>query len=320
VIVRRARIRLTLLFIATFAVVLGIFSAVFYGAFAVVLQPDFDVAPELSAPQAAQAAYAAAVERVGLSLLVADVVAVAMVSVIAWLLARRTLEPVRDAHLRQQRFVADASHETRNPLTAIKTMTSVALERDRSAKELRSALTSVDESVDRLIRITGDLLLLARTDDPLTVPIRDAADLSVIVSETIDGLRHTPGASRVHAALEPDLPVEVDASQIERVARNLIENGLRHAGPAATVTVRTSPADGVVVLEVADDGPGIAAVDLSRIFEPFYRPGDQGRSRDGVGLGLAIARDLSHRNGGDLTVASVVGRGTTFRLVLPRRS
>ncbi len=318
-IVRRARIRLTLFFIATFAIVLGIFSAVFYGAFAFVLQPDFDVAPELSGTQAAQAAYAAAVERVGLSLLVADVVAVAVVALIAWALARRTLEPVRDAHLRQQRFVADASHETRNPLTAIKTMTGTALERDRSAKELREALVSVDESVDRLIRITGDLLLLARSNDPLTPTVRDPADLSVVVSETIEGMRATPGVVRVRTTLEPDLPVEVDPTEIERITRNLIENALRHAGPTASVTVRTVPSDGSVALEVADDGAGIAPADLPRIFEPFYRPGERTRSRDGVGLGLAIARDLARRNRGDLTVASTPGAGTTFRLVLPRR-
>jgi len=318
VIVRRARVRLTLLFIATFAIVLAIFSAVFYGAFAFVLEPDFDVAPELSAPQAAQAAYGAAVERVGLSLLVADVVAVAVVSVIAWMFARRTLEPVRDAHLRQQRFVADASHETRNPLTAIKTMTSAALERDRSANDLRAALVSVDESVDRLIRITGDLLLLARANDPLTPSPREAADLSVIVSETIEGMGVVPGASRIRSALAPDLPVHVDPTEIERITRNLVENALRHAGPAAMVNVRTSPADGEVVLEVSDDGIGIPAGDLDRIFEPFYRPGEQSRNRDGVGLGLAIARDLARRNGGELTVTSTPGRGSTFRLVLQR--
>ena len=317
-IVRRARSRLTLLFIVTFAVVLAIFSAVFYGAFAFVLEPDFDVAPELSGPQAAQAAYAAAVERVGLSLLVADVVAVVIVAAIAWMLARRTLEPVRDAHVRQQRFVADAAHETRNPLTAIKTTTSLALERDGSTTELRSALLTVDESVDRLIRITGDLLLLARTNDPLTPSVRDAADLSVIVSETIEALRATPGAARIRAELEPDLPVEVDASEIERIARNLIENALRHGGPTASVTVRTFAADGAVALEIEDDGAGIAAEDLPRIFDPFYRPGERSRSRDGVGLGLAIARDLAHRNGGELTVVSATGRGATFRLVLPR--
>ena len=97
-IVRRATIRLTLLFIATFAVVLGIFSAVFYVAFAVVLQPDFDIAPDLTGEQVAQVAYGTAIERVALSLVVADLVAVALVSAVAWILARRTLAPVRDAH------------------------------------------------------------------------------------------------------------------------------------------------------------------------------------------------------------------------------
>ena len=188
--------------------------------------------------------------------LVADLVAVALVSAVAWILARRTLAPVRDAQLRQQRFVADASHETRNPLTAIKTVTSAALERERSADELRDTLVSVDESVDRLIRITGDLLLLARTNDPLTPTVRDRVDLSVIVSEVVEAARTLPGATRIRVTLEPDLPVEIDPVEIERVGRNLIENALRHGGDSATVSVRTRSADGEVMLEVIDDGRG----------------------------------------------------------------
>ena len=126
-IVRRARIRLTLLFIAMFAIALAVFSLVFYGAFAVVLKPDFDIAPELTSQQVAEAAYDAALERVGAALIVGDLVAIVVVGAVAWILARRTLEPVLDAHRRQQRFVADASHETRNPLTAIKATTEAAL-------------------------------------------------------------------------------------------------------------------------------------------------------------------------------------------------
>jgi len=318
VIVRRATIRLTLLFIAMFAVVLGIFSAVFYVAFAVVLQPAFDLAPDLTGEQVAQVAYRTAIERVALSLVFADLVAIALVSLIAWILARRTLAPIRDAHLRQQRFVADASHETRNPLTAIKTVTSAALERERSTEELRGALMSVDESVDRLIRITGDLLLLARTNDPLTPTVRDRVDLSVIVSEAVDAARTLPGGARLRTVLEPDLPVEIDPGEVERIARNLIENALRHGGDSATVSVRTGSMDGEVTLEVIDDGPGIAPADLTRIFDPFYRSGGQRRDRDGVGLGLAIARDLARRNGGELTATSTPGHGATFRLALPR--
>jgi len=316
--VRRARIRLTFLYITMFAVVLGVFSVVFYAAFAFVLQPDFDIDPELTNAQAAEAAYAAAIERIGLSLIVADLVAVLIVGLAAWILAKRTLEPIRDAHLRQQRFVADASHETRNPLTAIKTTTGAALAGDRSREDLRTALEIVDEAVDRLIRLTGDLLVLARSNDPLAPAVRDRSDLSVIATEALEGVTRPEGAPRIGTTLEPDLPVEVDPSEIERVVRNLLDNAVRYGGERATITMRTWRADGDACLEIADDGPGIAAADLPKVFDPFYRSGTRARDRDGTGLGLAIARDLARRNGGQLTAVSTPGAGATFRLTLPR--
>jgi signal transduction histidine kinase len=318
-IVRRARIRLTLLFVAVFAVVLITFSVVFYAAFAIVLQPDFDVAPELTSRQAAEAAYSVAIERVALSLVIADGVAVLVVGVVAWLLARRTLEPIREAHQRQQRFVADASHETRNPLAAIKATTGAALSGGHSHDELLAALGSVDSAVDRLIRLTGDLLVLARTNDPLAPSDRIPSDLSVIVSEALSD-RHPGGDGQtvIDRQLQPDVPVAVDPTEIDRIVRQLVDNAIRYGGPAVRIIVRTSASEAAAWLEVVDDGPGIAAADVERIFEPFYRAGGHARDRGGTGLGLAIARDLAERNGGRLTVISSPGAGSTFRLSLPR--
>jgi signal transduction histidine kinase len=318
VIVRRARIRLTLVYIAMFAIVLGVFSVVFYVAFAIVLQPDFDVDPELTNGQAADAAYSAAISRIGASLVIADVVAVLIVGLAAWFLARRTLEPIRDAHLRQQRFVADASHETRNPLAAIKATTEAALEGDHSPEELRAALRTVDITVDRLTRLTGDLLVLARSNDPLAPIAKESSDLSVIVTEALERASPPDRRERIRTNLEPDLPVMVDPDEIDRIARNLIENALRYGGDGVTIDIRTWSSDGDASLEVRDDGPGIAAADLGRIFDPFYRSTARGRDRDGIGLGLTIAQDLARRNGGRLTVVSNPGSGTSFRLAIPR--
>lgn len=317
-IVRRARVRLTILFVAVFATVLIVFSVIFYIAFAIVLQPAFDVAPELTSRQAAEAAYGVAIERIGISLVVADVIAVVVVGLVASLLARRTLEPIREAHLRQQRFVADASHETRNPLAAIKATTGAALGGARSPEQLRMALESVDATADRLIRLTGDLLVLARTNDPLAPVNRVPSDLSVIVSEALDERPTGPGVPPIERKLEPDLPVAVDPGEIDRIVRNLVDNAVHYGGATGPVVVRTWHHDGVANVEVRDRGPGIAAAELERIFDPFYRAGGQRRDRGGVGLGLSIARDLAERNGGQLTVASRPGSGASFRLSLPR--
>ena len=117
---QRARRRLTLQYIAIFALVLAVFSVVFYVAFRAVLGPAFDIAPDLSSAEAAEQAYRVTLERVAIALIVANLVTVGAVGSLAWVLANRTLRPIRDALLRQRRFVADASHEMRTPLAAIR--------------------------------------------------------------------------------------------------------------------------------------------------------------------------------------------------------
>jgi len=318
VIFRRARLRLTLLYIGLFALVLIVFSAVFYLAFATVLEPAFDIAPELSNTQAAEVAYQATIERIGVALAVADLAAVAVVGGVAWILATRTLIPIREAHQRQQRFVADASHEMRNPLAAIKSTAQAALAGRASAAQMRTALTAVVDSTDRLTRLTNDLLTLARSDGVLVEHRVERCDLSVVVAETVEQYRAIdPGRGAIRATFAADLPIAADPDEIGGIVRNLLDNAFRHGGPGVRVTVSTRAGDREVVLQVDDDGPGIAAADIDQIFEPFYRVGAHPDS-DGSGLGLAIAADLAARNGGRMTVNSIPGSGSAFRLVLPR--
>jgi len=186
--------------------------------------------------------------------------------------------------------------------------------------EQRRALTVVVDAADRLTKITNDLLLLARSDE-LPNDRSTPVDLSVTVAEAVEsftvGHPHLP---RARIALAPDLRVSADATEIGRIVTNLLDNAIRYGGGAGDDPVRitTRLVEREAVVEVADDGPGIAPADLERIFEPFYRVhADQG-GPEGNGLGLAIARSLATRNGGRLTVASQPAMGTTFRLSLPR--
>src|SRR5919197_3535615 len=139
----RARRCLTLAYIAVFALVFGLFTAVFFVALAIVLQPDFDVDPNATSDTSEEQAYQAAIDRIGVALLVADGVAVVAVGVAAWLLADRTLRPIRDTHERQRRFVADASHELRTPVAALKSTVEGPIHRAASPDELKTALATV---------------------------------------------------------------------------------------------------------------------------------------------------------------------------------
>jgi signal transduction histidine kinase len=314
---QQARRRLTGLYIVLFALVLVVFSVVFYVGFITVLEPAFDIAPELTNTQAAELAYQATIQRIAVALAFADLAAIAVVGAAAWILANRTLEPIREAHQRQQRFIADASHEIRNPLAATKSSAQAALTPNATPAQLRAALETVVESTDRLTRLANDLLTLARSSTVLS-GVRDRCDLSVVVAEAVEAyLASEPRRHAVRATFAPDLPVAADPGDIGRIVRNLVENAVRHGGPQAQVTVVTRSADREAILDVTDDGPGIAAADIPQIFEPFHRLRAHAGT-EGTGLGLAIAADLATRNGGRLAVRSVAGSGSTFSLVLPR--
>jgi signal transduction histidine kinase len=316
----RTHLRLTLLYVTLFALVLGAFSVVFYVGIATALTPTFDIGPELTNQQAAKVAYQATLERVRLALIGADLVVIVLVGGAAWLLASRTLQPIREAHARQRRFVADASHEMRTPLAAIRASAEGALGAPASNVELSLALGVVVASADRLSRLTNDLLLLARADElQLAGPIAPV-DLSVVVAETLQAFAlANPELPRAGVTLDPDLTVAADPDAISRIVANLVDNAFRYGGPAPgppRVITRLVERDAVV--EVSDDGPGIATADVDRIFEPFSRLHSSAETPEGSGLGLAIARSLAHQSGGRLTFVSQPGQGATFRLSLPR--
>jgi two-component system OmpR family sensor kinase len=314
----RTRLRLTLLYIVLFALVLGVFSVIVYVALSTALAPTFDLGPELTNEQAAALAYQATVHEIGAAIVAADLLVIALVAGAAWILASRTLRPIGEAQARQRRFVADASHEMRTPLAAIRASAEGALAAPASDADLRRALGVVVESADRLSRLTNDLLLLARMDELPSIsgpPI----DLSVSVAEALAALATAhPEWPRPRPALTPDLPVVANPDEIGRIVANLVGNAYRYGGTRQPPRIITRAVDRDVVLEVADDGPGIAAEDLERVFEPFWRLHAEAGDPDGSGLGLPIARSLARRNGGRLTVTSRPGAGATFRLVLPR--
>ncbi|MBI3748309.1 MAG: HAMP domain-containing histidine kinase, partial [Chloroflexi bacterium] len=235
---RRARVRLTVLYIALFALVLGVFSIAFYLGFVTILAPAFDIGPELTTEAFAEAAYQATVERIGLALIVGNVVVVVLVGIAAWILAARTLRPIDEAHARQRRFVADASHEMRTPLAAMRSSAESALSAPASEDDLRAALAIVASSAERLTRITNDLLILARSEE---LPNRRPGpiDLSVVVSEAAEtfAIAH-PELPRARLSLVEDLLVSADPSEIGRIVANLLDNAIRYSGGASAKPVR----------------------------------------------------------------------------------
>lgn len=312
-----ARRRLAIRYLLLFFVVLVVFSATFAVVLAVALQPAFDIAPEVSGDEAARLAYGRTMEAVVIALLLANTLVLAIVGAVGYHLADRTLRPIRDAHERQRRFVADASHEMRSPIAAIRSTAESALLAPSPEGE-GAALARIVESTDRMARLTRDLLVLASSERGLQEPARDAVDLSVITAEAVELVK--AGIDRddvlIDLVLASDLIVSGDPDDLSRVVANLIDNALRYGD--GVVRVRTSARDDRAIVDVIDQGPGIAVADLDRIFEPFYRVRSDAGAPTGSGLGLAIAAELARQHGGRLSVESQAGRGATFRLDMPR--
>ena len=219
-----------------------------------------------------------------------------------------------DSLARQREFVADASHELRTPLTSILANLEL-LEADLGGED-REIAGSALRSSRRMRRLVGDLLLLARADAGQR-GARVATDLGALVRDAAaEASAASPGEAPAVDVPE-GVVVEGVPDDLHRMARNLVENALAHTPPGTRVSVTLRREGETALLEVADDGPGIAPELRERIFERFVRgAGDRAAETGGTGLGLAIVRAVAAAHGGQVELASVE-RGTRFVVRIP---
>ncbi len=205
------------------------------------------------------------------------------------------------------------SHDLRTPLTSI-IAGGAALDSPSLKPEERGELSgAIVAEGERLSRLVENLLDMSRLEAGKAEPHREPIDLA----EVLDVAREASGhAELVRLEAEGGLPeVEADAAQLERAFANLIENGVRHGG-GRPVTIKGRQIGERIVVRVVDQGPGIPQSEWQRIFEPFQH-GVANGDRGGAGLGLAIARGFVEANGGEITVDSVEGQGSSFVVALP---
>ncbi len=224
------------------------------------------------------------------------------------------LARVELAQARQRRFVADASHELRSPLTRMRAELEVDLQHPSTA-DPEATQRSVLEEVVGLQQLVDDLLMLARSDGDRTVETATTVVIGDIVADAVQRTPRPDGVA-VEVAISAPALAAGRARELERAIGNLLDNAVRHA--RESVLVRVAAADGAVSVVVEDDGAGIPAADAERIFERFARL-DEARSvgDGGAGLGLSIARDIVERHGGTLSVDTGVERGARLVVRLP---
>jgi heavy metal sensor kinase len=237
----------------------------------------------------------------------------------------RSLDRLQEALERQRRFTADASHEMRTPLTAIRSAGEVALRRAQSAADYRDTIGSMLEGVGELTSLIDRLLLLARAEAG-TLPVAperlDASDIAREVSELLQPVAEERGVSIELVAPKGDgLAVTADRMLLRRAVLNILDNAVKHSPAGASVLVEAASLSGSVMLAVRDSGPGIAPEHHEKVFQRFYRVepdrGRAARSDGGAGLGLAIAKWAVEVSGGRIELQSATGSGTTFTIILP---
>jgi two-component system phosphate regulon sensor histidine kinase PhoR len=216
-------------------------------------------------------------------------------------------------------FVANVSHELRTPLASIKsvieTLEGGALDDPQAA---RAFLARADLEVDRLVRMVEELLELSRIESGAFTLARQPVALPAVLQSVHDRLHSHAEAKGVRFELRapPDLPPVIgDAERLEQAVINLVRNAIEFTPAEGSVTLSAAAANGLIAIEVRDTGVGIAASDLPRVFERFYKAN---RARGGgTGLGLAIVKHSVEAHGGSVSAESLEGEGATFRISLP---
>ena len=222
-------------------------------------------------------------------------------------------ETLRRSDLVKTALLRAVSHDLRSPLTGISTAVGALRNTtlQLSDEDRAELLETIDLDSGRLSRLVGDLLDLSRLEAGAAAPEQQLWSLDDLARQAVDSLH---ARDRVDLVGEGPL-VNVDATQIQRVLANLIENALKFSSPDVRVLVRITATRKEAIVRVVDQGPGLPEDELERVFEPFYRP--TGDNRSGAGLGLAIARGFAAANGGRVWAESRPEQGATFALALP---
>jgi two-component system, OmpR family, sensor kinase len=222
-----------------------------------------------------------------------------------------TVDQTLETH---REFVADASHELRNPLLAIRTNLDL-LDRVIDPVERAECVREAREQVARMSRLVADLLLLARTESGQLVELRPVALTPLVAQVVHDARRRTVGQEITTTKLE-EVEVRADEGRLAQILTNLLENAFRHTPAGGTVSVDAGRRAGWAYVRVSDNGEGIAAEDLPNIFQRFYRGRASNPSDGSTGLGLAIVKHLVEAHGGQVAVQSELGNGTSFTVWL----
>lgn len=259
--------------------------------------------------------------RIRLMLLAVNSLIFALAGCLGYLLAGRTLRPIQDMVDGQNRFISDASHELKTPLTSLRTAFEVYLRAKRKQDpEVRELISDSIDEVDRMQNLTESLLTLSQYQDAPPTKNFTKISLKELITEVLKKTKPVAQAKKIDINYDKnDFFVAGDKLSLVQLLLIIIDNALKYSPPNSHVTISTKREKRSVQISVTDEGEGIAPHDIPYIFDRFYRS-DLARTNNGengFGLGLSIAKKIIENHHGSIGVNSKLGKGSVFRIWLP---
>ena len=213
------------------------------------------------------------------------------------------------------------AHDLKSPITRMRGAAEVTLTAGKSLNEYEAMAASTIEECDRLLDMINTMLLISKTEVGVDKLILEEIDFSRLVADACELFRPSAEDKGITLRCETGQGLRFvgDIRMVQRMLSNILDNGIKYTQPGGKVEISVSySSPRHVLISVKDTGVGISEPELSRIFDRFYR-GDQSRSKAGIGLGLSLARSIARAHGGDITVTSLPGKGSTFLIDFPER-
>jgi len=315
------RVRLTLAYAGLLVLLLVTFSIIVYVLLSILVLQD--VEPFRDDPSMVAAANAM-LKNYALRLLIANAAGLFLVVAVAAFFAKITLRPLERAIALQRQFTNDASHDLRTPLAVIRTETSFALhDGDSLPADYAERMRIIDEQAQRMQRLIDQLITLSHLDADSALD-REPTDLRVVVNGVVRDLQPLAAARRVDLRLAraESAVVMGDELKLSQLVGNLVDNAIKHGPEASTIGISVWQNRDTAYVAVKDEGDGIPAADVERIFQRYQtlNGATTNGSTEVHGLGLPLCRWIARAHGGEVTVESKPGKGSTFTVRLPAMS